>query len=153
MTTTRTGPAQMAEVLTIQSSEMLRIWRMARNSTVPDVLPGLCDGPLAAFFDLLGPMLARGAAPAEVVSSLTGVMRLPPREGDGLVREEWQVARQVLEAACKSLGASKVVETWLDEAAAAAQEAAVHAAAGDAAALPGVVPVRVYSGILLRPRG
>jgi len=149
---TKLGPAQMAEVLTVQSSEMLRIWRMARSTTVPEVLPGLCDGPLASFFDLLGPMLARGAAPAEIPPSLSGLLRLPAEGGPERVEDEWRIARQVLRAACDSLGASKPVEAWLDEAAAAGQAAAVRVARGEAEALPRVVVVRVYSGILLRPR-
>jgi len=151
--TTRTGPAQMAEVLTVQSSEVLRAWRMARNTSFPDVLPGLCDGLLASFFDLLGPMLARGAAPAEVVPALSGILRLPDEGGPERIEEEWQVARQLLRGFCGTLGASKVVESWLDDAAAAGQDAAVRTARGEAGALPGVVVVRVHSGSLLRPRG
>jgi hypothetical protein len=126
---------------------------MARSTTVPELLPGLCDGPLASFFSLLGPLLARGAAPEEVVPALGGILRIPPGGGEADVEEEWQVARQVLHAYCQSLGVGKAVESWLDAAVSAAQSAAIRAARGEAGALPRVVPVRVYAGLALRPRG
>jgi len=146
------GPKEMAEVLSVQSGEMLRIWRLARHSIQPDMLPGLADGALASFFEALGPLLTRGARPAEVADALAGALRLPPEGGDGALREEWEVARQVLRAACESLGASKAVEAWLDDAAQAARDASLIAARGEPGAPLRLVKLRVFSGLALRPR-
>lgn len=146
------GPKEMAEVLSVQADEMLRIWRLARHSIQPDMLPGLADGALASFFEALGPLLERSARPDEVAASLAGALRLPPQGADGVVREEWEVARQVLRAACESLGASKAVEAWLDDAAQAARDASLRTARAEAGAPERMVRLVVFSDLALRPR-
>jgi len=142
----------MAEVLSVQAGEMLRIWRLARHSIQPETLPGLADDALESFFAALGPALARGAPAAEVAGALAGLVRLPPGPVDGAIAEEWDVARQVLRAACESLGAPEPGATWLDEAAAASCQAVLGAVRGEAGAQRTLVPVRVFSGMTLRPR-
>jgi len=146
------GREEMAEVLQVQASEMQRIWRLARHSVQPDLLPGLSDAVMDSFFSALGPALQRDAAPEEVARALRGVVRLPPQGGEALLAEEWAVARQVLRAACESLGAGPEVERWLDRAAHAGQEAAARALAGAPEAPAAVVPVRVFAGLVLRVR-
>jgi len=146
------GPMEMAEVLSVQSGEMLRIWRLARHTVQPEMLPGLADGALASFFSALGPMLARGAQPAEAAGALTGTLRLPPEGANGTLAEEWDVARQVLRAACESLGAGEAVARWLDEAADAGRDAALRVARGEVVAPHRLVLLRVFSGLALRPR-
>lgn len=146
------GPQEMAEVLTVQAGEMLRIWRLARAAIQPDMLPGLADGPLESFFAALGPLLGRGARPGEVGPLLRGVVRLPPGGATAPLAEEWDVARQVLRAACESLGAAAIVAGWLEDTALAGKEAALAAARGEAGAPPGLVQVTVFSGLALRPR-
>lgn len=146
------GPMEMAEVLSVQAGEMLRIWRLARHSIQPEMLPGLADGALESFFSALGPMLARGAEPAEAGGALTGTLRLPPGGDDRALEEEWDVARQVLRAACDSLGAGEQVSQWLDAAADAGRDASLKAAHGDTAATQRLVLLRVFSGLALRPR-
>jgi hypothetical protein len=146
------GPMEMAEVLSVQSGEMLRIWRLARHSIQPEMLPGLADGALESFFGSLGPLLARGAGPDEAAGALRGTLRLPPGGADAALREEWDVARQVLRAACDSLGAGDGVATWLEAAASAARDAALRAAHGEPEAPAGLVTLLVFSGLALRPK-
>jgi hypothetical protein len=142
----------MGEVLSVQAGEMLRIWRLARRSIQPDTLPGLSDGALESFFAALGPLLARGAGPAEVTGALRGTLRLPSGSADGAIAEEWEVARQVLRAACESLGAPEALARWLDEAATAGCETVLRAARREPGAPRTLVPLRVFSGLALRPR-
>jgi len=146
------GPEEMAEVLQVQAGEMHRIWRLARHSIQPDLLPGLSDGVMGSFFAALGPALASGAKPESPVAALRGVVRVPPAGGDAVLIEEWAMARQVLRAACESLGASEEVEHWLDRAGTAAEEATARARSGAPDAPRGVVPVRVFAGLVLRPK-
>jgi hypothetical protein len=146
------GAKEMAEVLTVQAGEMLRIWRLARHSIQPDMLPGLADGALESFFAALGPLLARGAPPGEVAGALRGTLRLPPGGADGAISEEWEVARQVLRAACESLGASEALATWLDQAATAGCQTVLGAARGDPGAPRSLVLLWVFTGLALRPR-
>jgi hypothetical protein len=146
------GPREMAEVLTVQAGEMLRIWRLARYTVHPQLLPGLSDGALESFFAALGPLLAAGARPSDVGARLSGVLRVPPQGGEEQVADEWKVVQEVLHTACESLGAREVVEDWLRSAAEAGMEAVLCAARGEAGAPPGIVRVRVYSGLALRPQ-
>jgi hypothetical protein len=148
----RLGPEEMAEVLQVQAGEMHRIWRLARHSIQPDLLPGLSDAVMDSFFAALGPALARGAAPEAPVAALRGVLRIPPAGGDAVLAEEWAVARQVLRAACESLGASEEVEHWLDRAGMASEEATALARLGAPGAPRGVVAIRVFAGLVLRPK-
>lgn len=145
----RLGPREMAEVLTVQSGEMLRIWRLARHTMQPNLLPGLCDGLLESFFTALGPLLASGARPADVAGRLAGILRVPPGGGGEQMTEEWKVAEQVLRAACESLGASPAVEAWLVAAAMAGLDAAlaVARAAPGATPLPAVVRVHLLTDL------
>jgi hypothetical protein len=136
----------MGEVLTVQAGEMLRIWRLARHSMRGDILPGLSDGPMEAFFGALGPLLTTQAQPAAVVGELWGLLRLPPGGGAELIAEEWQVARQVLRAACESLGAGPEVEGWLDQAAQAAEQVALRAVRGEPDAPRALVRLHAVAG-------
>lgn len=140
------GAREMGEVLTVQASEMLRIWRLARHGMRGDLLPGLSDGPLEAFFGALGPLLTTQAQPGAVAGELWGLLRLPPGGGTEIIAEEWQVARQVLRAACESLGASPEVESWLDQAAVAGEQVVMRAVRGDPDAPPGLVRLHVVPG-------
>lgn len=146
------GPGEMAEVLSVQSAEMLRIWRLARHSKQPDMLPGLSDGALESFFSALGPMLARGAPAEDVGAALAGTLRLPPGGAEDTLSDEWEIARSVLRAACESLGAPEPVARWLDAAASAGREAVLAAAGGRPGAPAGLVLLWVFSGLVLRPR-
>lgn len=148
----RLGPEEMAEVLQVQAGEMHRIWRLARHSIQPDLLPGLADAVMESFFGALGRLLARGAAPEEAVTELRGVLRVPLQGVEAILAEEWAVARQVLRAACESLGADEEVELWLDRAGLAAEDATALARKGEAGAPGGLVPVRVFAGLVLRPK-
>jgi hypothetical protein len=143
----------MAEVLEVQAGEMQRIWRLARHSVQPDLLPGLADGLLGSFFAALGPALARGAPAEEVGRAVRGTVRLPPAGADPILAEEWKVAREVLQAACQSLGATEEVGAWLEEAGRAAEAAAGRALRGEVGGPDGVVPVRIFAGLELRPKG
>jgi hypothetical protein len=146
------GPREMAEVLSVQAAEMLRIWRLARHSAHPETLPGLSDGALESFFDALGPLLARGAAPGEVGDALAGTVRIPQGGADAALADEWEMARKVLRAACESLGATEAVSGWLDDAASASREAVLRAAGGNPDAPPRLVRLKVFSAMTLRPR-
>jgi hypothetical protein len=142
----------MSEVLSVQADEMLRIWRLARHSIQPDMLPGLSDGALESFFAALGPLLARGGRSEEVALDLRGTLRLPPGGADAAIAEEWEVARQVLRAACESLGAAEPLAQWLDAAANAGCAAVLSAARGEPGAPPDLLILWVFSGLALRPR-
>jgi hypothetical protein len=142
----------MAEVLSVQADEILRIWRLARHSMRPDTLPGLCDGVLQSFFASLGGLLSSGAEPSRVLGALRGTLRVPPGSGEAAVHDEWEDVRQVLRATCQSLGALPNVGDWLDEAARAAQDAALKVARREPAAQPHILRLVVFSGLALRPK-
>jgi len=146
------GPGEMAEVLSVQAGEMLRIWRLARHSNQPQLLPGLSDGALESFFASLGPLLAQGAPPEEAGAAVAGTLRLPPGGAGETISEEWETARRVLRAACESLGAPEPVAQWLDAAAGAGREAVLRAAEGKPGAPARLVLLWVFSGLALRPR-
>ena len=146
------GPSEMAEVLSVQAGELLRIWRSARLASQPEMLPGLSDGALESFFRALGPMLASGARPADAGGALSGTLRVPPGGASGTLAGEWDVVRQVLRAVCDSLGAGEGVARWLEEAAEAGRDTALRFARGENTAPHRLVLLRVFSGLALRPR-
>jgi hypothetical protein len=149
----RLGAREMGEVLTVQAGEMLRIWRLARHSMRGDVLPGCSDGPLETFFGALGPLLTTQARPGAVVGELWGLLRLPPQGGPELIAEEWEVARQVLRAACDSLGADAEVAGWLDQAAVEAEQGVLRAVRREPGAPRGLVRLQVVPGKAAGGRG
>lgn len=133
-----------------QAEELERIWRGARIAARPDVFPGLIDGVVAPFFLLAGELIARAAAPEEVWRGLVGVVRYAPALPEDELAQEWSLLREVLAAACESVGAGRDAADWLARAANAAEAGAAALARKEGAAPDGIVAAFVFSSLAPR---
>jgi hypothetical protein len=144
---TRLDAGKVALFVCQQRDQLTRIWRLARAEARPGVFPGLLDGVVEGFFDVVAEQLDASAPPEAPWQALRGVVRWPPPLAPGELTEEWSVLREVLGAACESVNAAPAVAAWL-AAAVAACEAGTAALADDrAGGPPGIVTALVYSSV------
>jgi hypothetical protein len=144
------GPEKVGFFVRQHRDELTRIWRMARAEARPEVFPGLLDDVVGSFFETCAALLSRGAAPEEVWAGVAGLVRWQPELAPRELDAEWEVAADVLAAACESVNGERTVSAWLERAASACQ-------AGTAALLEerrqvpaGIVTTFVYSPITPR---
>lgn len=138
----RSGDALSASAL-----DLARVWRSARMAARPDCFPGLLDGLIEPFFALVGEALAEGRDPALAWPSAVGVVRIDARDDRRTRAEldaEWDVAEQVLEAACRALAAGDAVSEWISRAIAIARAGRRTLPAGEGPR--GILVVRVFAG-------
>ncbi len=144
---TQLGPEQVGAFLRQQGEELTRIWRVARASERPQVSFGLIDALVLPFFDGAGALLAAGAAPEDVWTGLSGLVRWPPKLVPMEHAREWALVLEVLAAACESVNAAPAVLLWLTRAVEVCRDGVARLRGdGPAEEAPGVVPVLVFAG-------
>jgi len=107
------------DALSASAGELARLWRSARAGARPDLFPGYLDGLIEPFFILVGEGLAAGRDPALLWPAAVGVVRVDgrdPRRTRSELDAEWDLAEQVLDAACQSLGAGDAAREWISRA-------------------------------------
>jgi hypothetical protein len=144
----RSGDALAASAL-----DLARVWRAARVAARPGGFAGLLDGVIEQFFALAGEALAEGRDPADVWPATVGVVRVDARDARRTREEldaEWDIAEQVLEAACRALAAGDPVMEWISRAIAIARGGRRTLPAGQGPR--GILVVRVFPAATLRAR-
>jgi hypothetical protein len=145
----RSGDAIAATAL-----DLARVWRGARAATRRDWFPGVLDGAIEGFFALAGAYLAEGRDAEEVWPATAGVVRVDAhdkRRSRAELDAEWDLAEQVLQAACQALSAGDEVTDWMARAIALARGGRRKLLAGEGPA--GIVVVRTFSGATPPARG
>ena len=107
------------EALSASAGELARIWRSARAGARPDLFPGYLDGLIEPFVALAGEGLAAGRDPALLWPAAEGVVRVDGRDERRTLREldaEWDLAEEVLHAACQTLDAGGAAREWISRA-------------------------------------
>jgi hypothetical protein len=118
----------------------------------PERFPGLLDGLIEPFFTLAGEALAEGRDPALVWPGVVGVVRLDarePRRTRADLDAEWDLAEEVLQAACGALAAGDAAREWVSRAIVIARTGARSLTR---AGPRGILTVRLHGATGVRPR-
>ncbi len=134
------------DAIAASAAELARLWRSARASVRPAPFPGYLDGLVEPFFVLVGEGLAEGHDPALLWPAAVGVVRIDGRDARRTRAEldaEWDLAEQVLNAACRTLDASDAAREWISRAVVIARSGSRTLSAGGGPR--GIVTVRMLS--------
>jgi hypothetical protein len=140
------------DALSASAADLARAWRASRLAARPERFPGVLDGVVEAFFALAGETLADGRDPALVWPALAGVVRIDardPRRTRADLDAEWDLAEEVLHAACSALGAGDAAREWISRAIVLARTGARSLARGGPRA---ILVVRLHGATGTRRR-
>jgi len=141
------------DALAASADELARMWRSARAAARPDQLPGSLDGLIESFFVLVGEGLATGRDPVLLWPAAVGVVRVDGRDARRTRSEldaEWDLAEQVLQAACQTLDAGDAAREWISRAVVIARTGSRMLPEGGGPR--GILTVRMLSGATRRAR-
>lgn len=129
------------------AGHLARTWRASRMQARSSYFPGLLDGVLEDFLERAGEALAAGRDPALVWPATSGLVRLDPRDlarALATIDAEWDLAAEVLDAACEALDAGEAAAEWF-------ARAIVIARAGSRTLHHGGGPAEIALAWLLSP--
>jgi hypothetical protein len=147
-------PRRAGDALASSAQDLVRVWRAGRAAARPGAFPGLLDGVVEPFLARAGEALADGRDPALVWPSVEGIVRVDsrdPRRTRAELEAEWDLLEEVLQTACRTLGAGDALREWVARAVVFARSGARALGAGGAPR--GVLVVRLHSDPAATRRG